>query len=102
VKLFVRPLFYQDIAEEVYWLLEKAGPEVAESWHQSLWKTVELLKTSPFMGRKRTDLKYPGIRSWRVEHFTRWLIFYGLRENALVLYRVRSGTMNLGALRLGS
>ena len=40
------------------------------------------------------------IPSWRVEHFTRWLIFYGLREDALVLYRVRSGTMNLAALKL--
>jgi hypothetical protein len=70
--------------------------------HPCVWQTVGLLKTSPFIGRKRTDLKYPGIRSWRVEHFTRWLIFYGLREDALVLYRVRSGTMNLAALKLVS
>jgi len=102
VKAVVRPRFYEDITEEVYWLLEKAGSEVAEHWHKSLWQTVVLLKTSPYIGRKRTDLKYPGIRSWRVEHFTRWLIFYGLREDALVLYRVRSGTMNLAALKLVS
>src|ERR1035437_1396746 len=78
------------------------GPEVAEHWHESLWQTVGLLKTSPFIGRKGTALKHPGIRSWRVEHFTRWLIFYALKEDALVLYRVRSGTMNLAALRLVS
>jgi plasmid stabilization system protein ParE len=102
VKVLVRPRFYEDIAEEVYWLLEKAGAEVAEHWHESVWQTVELLKTSPFIGRKRTDLKYPGIRTWRVEHFTRWLIFYGLKEDALVLYRVRSGKMNLAALKLVS
>ena len=102
MKVLVRPLFYADIAEEVYWLLEKAGPEVAEHWHESVWQTVELLKTSPFIGRKRADLKCPGVRSWRVEHFTRWLIFYGLREDALVLYRVRSATMNLAALKLVS
>jgi plasmid stabilization system protein ParE len=102
VKVLVRPRFYEDIAEEAYWLLEKAGAEVAEHWHESVWQTVELLKASPFIGRKRTDLRYPGIRSWRVEHFTRWLIFYGLREDALVLYRVRSRTMNLTALKLVS
>jgi plasmid stabilization system protein ParE len=102
VKVLVRPLFYEDIAEEVYWLLERAGAEVAEHWHQSVWQTVYLLRASPFMGRNRADLKYPGIRSWRVEHFTRWLIFYGLREDALVLYRVRSGTMDLAALKLVS
>ena len=102
MKVFVRPRFYADIAEEVYWLLEKAGPEIAERWHKSLWLTIASLKASPYIGRKRNDLKYPGIRSWRVEHFTRWLIFYGIRDDALVLYRVRSGTMNLSALRLVS
>ena len=100
MKVLVRPRFYEDIAEEVYWLLEEAGPEVAEHWHESVWQTVGLLKAAPFIGRKRADLKHPGIRYWRVEHFTRWLIFYGLREDALVLYRVRSGTMNLAALKL--
>ena len=71
MKVVVRPRFYEDIAEEVYWLLGKAGSEVAEHWHESVWQTVGLLKTSPFIGRKRADLKYPGIRFWRVEHFTR-------------------------------
>jgi plasmid stabilization system protein ParE len=102
VNVFVRPLFYEDIAEEVYWLLGQAGVEVAEHWHESVWQTVEDLRLSPFLGRKRADLKYPGVRSWRVEHFTRWLIFYGIREDALVLYRVRSGSMNLAALKLVS
>ena len=102
MKVLVRPLFYADIAEEVYWLLEKAGPEVAEHWHESVWQTVELLKTSPSIGGKRADSRYPGVRSWRIEHFTRWLIFYGLREDALVLYRVRSATMNLAVLKLVS
>jgi hypothetical protein len=32
VKVLVRPLFYEDIAEEVSWLLEKAGLEVARLW----------------------------------------------------------------------
>jgi len=45
VTVLVRPRFYDDIAEEVYWLLEKAGSEVAEHWHESVWQTVELLKT---------------------------------------------------------
>jgi hypothetical protein len=30
------------------------------------------------------------------------LIFYGLKGDALVLYRVRSGTMDLAALKLVS
>ena len=102
MKVLVRPRFYEDITEEVYWPLEKAGSEVAEHWHESVWQTVELLKTSPFIGRKRTDLKHRGVRTRRVERFSRWLILYGLREEALVLYRVRSGTMSLAALKLVS
>ena len=99
MKVVVRPRFYEDVAEEAYGLLEKAGPSVAEHWPEALWRTVEFLQTSPFAGRTRTDLNFPGIRSWRVEHFSRWLIFCGLREDLLILYRVRSGTMNLPAMR---
>jgi plasmid stabilization system protein ParE len=100
--VLVRPRFYEDITEEVLWLLENAGPDVARQWHEALWRTVELLKASSSIGRKRGDLKQPGVRSWRVEHFARWLVFYGVRDEALILYRVRSGTMNLAALRLVS
>jgi hypothetical protein len=31
--------------------------------------------------------------------FTRWLIFYGVRAPDLILYRVRSGLMNLLVLQ---
>jgi hypothetical protein len=54
------------------------------------------------MGRLRTDLQPPGIRSWRVNHFRRWLILYSIREKALVLLRVRYGTMDLPALEYES
>ena len=45
------------------------------------------------------ELKHRGIRSWRVKDFERWLIFYGVRDDVLVLYRVVSGTMNRFKLR---
>ncbi len=44
-------------------------------------------------------MPHKGIRSWRVNDFERWLIFYGVRDDILVLYRVVSGTMNLPKLR---
>ncbi len=100
MKLHVRPAFYVDITEEELWLLEHAGPEIADRWHESLWKTIEFLDQHPFMGRERRDLKHKGIRSWRIKDFERWLIVYGVRDNVLVLYRVVSGTPNLLKLRL--
>jgi|SRR2546422_808595 len=99
MKRFVRPAFYLDITETELWLLEHAGADTADRWHESLWKTIEFLEKHPFIGRERRDLKHNGIRSWRIKDFERWLIFYGVRDDAIVLYRVVSGTMNLFKLR---
>ena len=96
----VRPAFFLDVAAEELWLLEHAGADIAGRWHESLWKTIEFLDQHPFIGRERRDLKHNDIRSWRIEGFERWLIFYGVRDDVLVLYRVVSGTMNLLKLRL--
>jgi plasmid stabilization system protein ParE len=96
----VRPAFYVDITEEQLWLLEHAGAEVADRWHEALWKTIDFLDKHPLIGRERRDLKHRGIRSWRMKDFERWLIFYGVREDTLVLYRVVCGTTNLFKLRL--
>jgi plasmid stabilization system protein ParE len=102
-RVFRRSLFLQDLAEELTWLREKAGPEVAEAWYQSLLATIRQLRQNPFIGRQRNDLSPPGIRSLRISGFPRWLIFYEVgAEGELVLCRVRQGTMNLVVLRMES
>ena len=102
MNVIVRPQFYLDLEEEIYWLLANAGVGVSRRWHDAVWQTIELLKAHPQLGRERKDLKQPDIRSWRVKHFTRWLVFYTLRGESLVLYRVRSGQMNLIRLEMRS
>ena len=98
-----RPRFLLDLAEELAWLNQKAGPEVAERWYQALKKTIRFLQQHPFIGRERADLKPDGIRSWRIEQFPRWLIFYSVRANKqIVLLRVRPGNMNLVVLEMES
>ncbi len=93
--LHTRPGFYQDVAREQFQLLGRAGAEIAEAWRVALLETIEFLRTNPLVGRERRDLKHPGIRSWRVKQFPRWLIFYGLRDQVLLLHRVVYGTMDL-------
>ncbi len=93
--LYTRPAFYRDVAREQFWLLEKAGPEIAEAWRVAVLQTIEFLQANPQIGRERKDLKHPGIRSWRVKQFKRWLIFYGVRDEALILHRLIYGTMDL-------
>ena len=100
MKRRVRPAFYIDIAEEELWLLVNAGTEIADRWHEALWKTIEFLEEHPWIGRQRHDLKYRGVRSWRVKDFERWLVFYSVRGDVLVLYRVVPGTMDLFNIRL--
>ena len=99
MKLLARPKFYEDIAREELYLLEHAGPEIADRWHESLWDTIEFLESHPAAGRVRPDLKFTGIRTWRVNDFERWLIFYGQRGKDLILFRVIAGAVNLYALK---
>jgi plasmid stabilization system protein ParE len=92
-----------DLAEELNWLNDKAGPEVAEKWYQSLAKTLSLLQAHPWSGRTRRDLLPQSLRSWRVDQFPRWLIFYGVEaDRTVVLCRLRQGTMNLVVLKMRS
>ena len=98
MELITRPRFYLDVLEEVEYLARKADPETAERWHTALDQTIRQLVRHPQIGKPRTDLQPAGIRSWRVNRFRRWLIFYALRGNALVLLRVRYGMIDLPAL----
>jgi plasmid stabilization system protein ParE len=98
-----RPRFLLDLAGELTWLKEKAGAGVAERWYDALLATVEFIEKNPFVGRERKDLSPPGIRSWRVRGFPRWLIFYGVTaKKEVVFFRVRSGTMNLVVMKMKS
>ncbi len=98
-----RPRFLLDLAEELIWLKDKAGVEVAERWFNALLGTLEFIEKKPFVGRERNDLSPAGIRSWRVRGFPRWLIFYSVNSKGqIVFYRIRSGTMNLVVMRMRS
>ncbi len=98
-----RPHFLADLAEELIWLNENAGADVAERWYQALLATIEFIEENPHIGRERKDLSPVGIRSWRGNGFARWLIFYSVTPaKDVVFYRVRSGTMNLVVMKMES
>ena len=102
-RVYKRPQFLFDLAEELTWLKERAGSEVAETWYQALKSSLRQLQRHPALGRERKDLSPAGIRSWRVTGFPRWLLFYGIDDhNHIVLYRVRQGSMNLVVLEIES
>jgi len=103
MRLHKRPRFLLDLAGELNWLNEKAGPDVAARWYESLKDTINQIRRHPFLGRERKDLSPPGIRSWRISGFPRWLLFYGFDEHDnLIFHRIRQGTMNLTVLKMDS
>lgn len=98
-----RPRFLLDLAEELNWLNDKAGAEVAERWFDALLVTLQFIEKNPLVGRERKDLSPAGVRTWRVRGFPRWLIFYAVTsQREIVFYRVRSGTMNLVVMKMES
>ena len=98
-----RPRFLLDLAEELTWLNDKAGAEVAQRWYDALLATLQFIQKNPCVGRERKDLSPAGIRSWRVRGFPRWSIFYAVTPNKhIVFYRVRSATMNLVVMKMDS
>jgi plasmid stabilization system protein ParE len=98
-----RPRFLLDLAEELTWLKDHAGADVAERWYQALLATLQFIEKHPLVGRERKDLTPAGIRSWRVRGFPRWLVFYAVNsQKEIVFYRVRSGTMNLVVMNMDS
>jgi plasmid stabilization system protein ParE len=100
LKLFQRPRFLLDLGEELEWLNQRAGPEIAGKWYDAVTCTIDDLQQHPGLGRNRPDLSPAGIRSWRIKHYERWLLFYLVRKDAIVLLRIRQGTMNLGWLKM--
>ena len=50
MQIFKRPRFLLDLADELNWLKDKAGPNVAERWYQDLVATIEDLKRHPIWG----------------------------------------------------
>jgi plasmid stabilization system protein ParE len=95
-----RPQFRTDIYREALWLMDHASMDVAQRWKDGLRITIRSLCKNPFMGRERKDLEFSGIRSWGVQGFRRWIIFYEVRGASVVFHRVVSGTMNLYVLTL--
>jgi len=101
MKLHVRPAFWLDVERHQVWLIKNVGAEIADKWFEAVWDTAQFLRANPKLGRVRRDLRHPGVRTWLVAGFNRWTIYYGLRDDVLVLYRLEGGERNLRALVIG-
>jgi plasmid stabilization system protein ParE len=98
MRVVKRPIFLLDVADCADYLFTEGGEDIARQWKRSLNKTIALLSKFPEIGRVRHDLPIPGIRTFFLKEFPRYLIFYRLEEGTLDLLRVRHGMMHLPGL----
>ena len=93
-------VFEDDFAELVSIFSREDSPDLASRFEQSTYSLVEQLQQHPEMGRLRKDLTPEGIRSFRVRGFERYLLFYQIRGEDLILLRLLYGGMDLHSLFL--
>jgi toxin ParE1/3/4 len=76
--------------------INQNNPEAATRFLAAIDRTVERLGEHPFIGRIRRfrakDLQ--DIRSWRVDDFENYLIFYRVTKQRLEVLRIKHGAMN--------
>ena len=101
MKLIFRPAFWLDADRHHLWLAQNVSEALAGRWLEAVESTIIFLRTNPEVGRVRRDLKHPGVRSWLVSGFSRWTIFYGVRDQTLVFYRIEGGERNLRGVVIG-
>ena len=91
-----------DYGDDVFCDLQEAGcylrqrnPEAGFRFTTSARKTCEFLSENPFLGRARPEFGVDGMRSWPVEGFRRYLIFYVPSDTHLRVLRVLHGNRDL-------
>jgi toxin ParE1/3/4 len=77
--------------------LIESNPDAAVTFLEAIDRTIEGLARQPFKGRPRRfrgrDLR--NIRSWRVDDFENYLLFYRIEKHRLEILRIRHGAMKL-------
>ncbi len=75
--------------------IRHGNPAAARSFLEAAYDTFEFLAQNPGVGRVRFDLGFPEVRSWRVEGFRRYLIFYREIPGGVQIWRLLHGSRDL-------
>jgi toxin ParE1/3/4 len=91
----IYPRAWLDLEETMTYLRDQSGDEIAIRFWEQAQATFLALTRQPLLGRPRSDLNPPNLRSWRVNGFDNWLVFYRATESEITIFRVRHGMMDL-------
>lgn len=81
--------------QEGYHYLRRYSQATAKAFLEAAYDTFEVLAENPGLGRPRPEFGHPGLRSWRVEGFRKYLIFYRELSGKIQIWRVLHGTQDL-------
>ena len=71
--------------------IRRDNPQAARAFLEAAYDTFEFLSRNPGLGRARSDLGFPEVRSWRIAGFRRYLIFYRELPDRIQIWRVLHG-----------
>ena len=75
--------------------IRRDNAAAARAFLEAAYNAFEFLARNPGVGRKRADLGFPEVRSWRVDGFRRYLIFYRELPDRIQIWRVLHGARDL-------
>ena len=85
-----------DLAAHTLYLNREAGADLALRFVDAVESALGRLEQHPYLGRAR-HFRQPGLRSWPVPGFRRWLLFYQPTHKGIRLFRVIHSAMDLEA-----
>src|ERR1041385_6438461 len=81
--------------QEIGRRIQKHSPDRAGKFWRAAYATFDFIAANPEIGRRRYDLQRPEIRSWQVREFNRFIIFYRVEAERVLIYRVLDGARDL-------
>lgn len=97
-RIIFSSVFEADFAEITALFATVASPETSLRWEKAIVRLTKLLQKFPELGRVRRDLHPPGIRTFVVKEFPKYLLFYRTTATEIIFLRVRYGGMDLTKL----
>ncbi len=75
--------------------IRQDNPQAARAFVEAAYDSFDILARNPGIGRKRADLGFPEVRSWRIAGFRRYLIFYRELSDRVQIWRILHGARDL-------
>lgn len=99
-EITITPEADRELDHQADYYISQRTPETAERWYDQSHATFRFLATNPGFGTawptRRRDLA--GVRTWLVDGFDQFIVFYRPVEGGIEILHVLRGTRDLGRL----